>query len=123
MLSSGFQDAFYRKAQRVRTLIIRQYEEAFRQCDIIATPVTTDGAFEKGSFTDPLREYLEDVYTIPANLAGVPAISVPAGFTPKGQPLGIQLTGPQLGDTNLFVFARAFEQATLPQPPMPELAK
>lgn len=123
VLSSGFQDAFYRKAQRVRTLIIRQYEEAFRTCDVIATPVTTDGAFEQGSITDPLREYLEDIYTIPANLGGVPAISVPAGFTPKGQPLGIQLTGPQKRDVDVFVFAHAFEQATAPVPAFPALAE
>lgn len=123
VLSSGFQDAFYRKAQRVRTLIIRQYEEAFRHCDIIASPVTTDGAFEIGSITDPLREYLEDIYTIPVNLGGVPAISVPAGFTPKGQPLGIQLTGPQKHDVDVLAFARAFEQATAPEPAMPEIAK
>ncbi|MDP1836680.1 MAG: Asp-tRNA(Asn)/Glu-tRNA(Gln) amidotransferase subunit GatA [Chlamydiales bacterium] len=123
VLSSGFQDAFYRKAQRVRTLIIRQYEEAFRNCDVIATPVTTDGAFETGSITDPLREYLEDIYTIPANLGGVPAISVPAGFTPKGQPMGFQLTGPQQRDVDVLTFAYAFEQATAPNPAMPELAK
>ncbi len=123
VLSAGFQDAYYRKAQRVRTLIIRQYEEAFRQCDVVATPVTTDGAFVKGSITDPLMEYLEDIYTIPANLGGVPAISVPAGFTPKGQPLGIQLSGPQQGDVVVFAIAHAFEQATAPDPSMPELAK
>ncbi len=123
VLSAGFQDAYYRKAQKVRTLIIRQYEEAFKKCDLVATPVTTDGAFDIGSINDPLREYLEDIYTIPANLAGVPAISVPAGFTMKGQPLGLQLVGPQQGDVGVFAAAHAFEQATAPEPHLPELAK
>lgn len=123
VLSAGFQDAFYRKAQKVRTLIIRQYEEAFRNCDIVATPVTIDGAFDSGSISDPLREYLEDIFTIPANLAGVPAISVPAGFTAKGQPLGLQLSGPQKHDVDVFAVAHAFERATTPQPHLPELAK
>ncbi len=123
VLSSGFQDAYYRKAQKVRTLIIRQFEAAFATCDLVVTPVTTDGAFEQGSISDPLREYLEDIFTIPANLAGIPAISVPSGFTEKGQPLGIQFMGPQKRDVDVFASAYAFERATTPQASIPELAK
>ncbi len=123
VLSSGYQDAYYRKAQKVRTLVIRAYEAAFEKCDVVATPVTSGGAFELGSITDPLREYLEDTYTIPANLAGIPAISVPGGFTADGLPIGIQFAGPQKGDTKVFRFAHAFEQVHSPQPPIPELAK
>ena len=123
VLSSGYQDAYYRQAQRVRTLIIRQYEQAFTQCDIIASPVAPRGAFQCGSIKDPLQEYLEDIFTIPANLAGIPAISVPAGLTSDGKPLGLQLAGPQRADVSVFRIAHAFEQAHSPTPALPELAE
>lgn len=122
VLSSNFHEALYCKAQRVRTLIIGQYNEAFTKCDVIASPVTADGAFERGSITDPLREYLEDIYTIPASLAGMPAVSVPAGFSPKGQPLGLHLTAAQKQEGTLFRFAHAFEQPSLYNA-IPEIAK
>ncbi len=110
VLSAGYQDAYYRKAQRVRTLIIRSYEKAFEACDCVVTPVTPFAAFELGSIKDPLQMYLEDIYTISANLAGVPAASVPCGFSSEGKPIGIQILGPQKHDVRVFQFAHAFEK-------------
>lgn len=112
VLSSGYQDAYYRKAQKVRTLMIRKFQEAFKKCDLVATPVSTAGAFEIGAIKDALQMYLEDIYTIPANLAGIPAVSVPCGFTKEGKPFGLQLSGPQKMDTAVIAAAYAFEQAT-----------
>lgn len=112
VLSAGYQDAYYRKAQKVRTLLIRKFNEAFKKCDLVATPVTPSGAFEIGAIKDPLQMYLEDIYTIPANLAGIPAVSVPCGFTEKGMPFGLQLSGPQKMDGNVIAAAYAFEKAT-----------
>lgn len=110
VLSAGYQDAYYRKAQKVRTLIIRSYEKAFEQCDCVATPVSPFAAFELGSIKDPLQMYLEDIYTISANLAGIPSVSVPCGFTSDGKPLGIQLMGPQKQDVRVLQFAHALEK-------------
>jgi aspartyl-tRNA(Asn)/glutamyl-tRNA(Gln) amidotransferase subunit A len=110
VLSSGYQEAYYKKAQQVRTLMIQKYQEAFRHCDLIATPVTTGDAFKIGSIQDPLKMYLEDIYTIGANLAGLPALVVPGGFTEAKKPVGFMLTGPQRGDRLTFQFARAFEE-------------
>lgn len=112
VLSAGYQNAYYKKAQKMRTLIIQQYREAFNRCDIVATPVSTHAAFEFGAFQDPLQMYLEDIYTVPINLAGLPAISVPGGFTKEGKPIGLQLIGPQKHDVRLFQVASAFEKAT-----------
>lgn len=109
VLSSGYQDAYYKKAQKVRTLIIRQYNEAFKNCDMIATPTSPFDAFEVGSIHDPLQMYLQDIYTISINLAGLPAISVPNGLSEKGKPLGLQLIGPQKSDAKVLSFAHAFE--------------
>lgn len=111
VLSSGYQEAYYKKAQQVRTRIIQKYREAFQRCDVIATPATPGDAFELGSIQDPLKMYLEDIYTIGANLAGLPALVVPAGFTQVHKPLGFMLTGPQRADRLTFQFARVFEQA------------
>jgi len=122
VLSSGYQDAFYRKAQKVRSLIIRQYREAFNRCDLIAMPVAPSAAFEIGAKKDPLQEYLEDIYTISANLAGVPAISIPAGFTATGMPVGLQLTGNQVSDTDVCRAAAAFTRATNFSTAMPKLS-
>jgi aspartyl-tRNA(Asn)/glutamyl-tRNA(Gln) amidotransferase subunit A len=112
MLSSGYQDAYYRHAQKVRTLIIRKFEAAYEKCSIIAMPVSPVAAFPIGSVQDPLQMYLADIYTIAANLAGVPAISVPSGFDKSGKPWGLQLLGPQLCDGEVLAAAHAFEQAT-----------
>jgi aspartyl-tRNA(Asn)/glutamyl-tRNA(Gln) amidotransferase subunit A len=97
VLSAGYQDAYYRKAQRVRTLMIESYKAAFRQCDLIAMPTTSGTAFARGSVQDPLKMYLQDLYTIGSNLAGVPSISIPIGHL-EGLPYGMQLSGPQKAD-------------------------
>jgi aspartyl-tRNA(Asn)/glutamyl-tRNA(Gln) amidotransferase subunit A len=112
VLSSGYKDAYYKKAQQVRTLIIQTYQKIFEQCDLIATPVSPYPAFEIGAIQDPLQMYLADIFTIPANLAGLPAISVPSGFTQDGKPIGLQLTGPQRQDVRVCRAAHAFEKAT-----------
>jgi aspartyl-tRNA(Asn)/glutamyl-tRNA(Gln) amidotransferase subunit A len=112
VLSAGFQDAYYRRAQKVRTLVIRSFQEAFEQCDTIAMPVAPSSAFPLGAISDPLQMYLQDIFTIPANLAGLPAISVPSGFDPAGLPLGLQLIAPQMHDVPLLQYAYAYEQAT-----------
>ena len=112
VLSSGYKEAYYKKAQQVRTLIINKYREAFSQCDVIATPVAPTTAFEIGSIKDPIQMYLEDIYTIGANLGGLPAISIPSGFSSDKKPFGLQLLGPQLGDAKVCQVAYAFEQAT-----------
>lgn len=120
VLSSGYQEAYYRQAQKVRTLIITKYTEAFSSCDLIATPVVPSPAFELGSIKDPIQMYLEDIYTIGANLAGLPAISVPSGFTTHKLPLGLQLLGPQLADRRVCQAAYAFQEATKYYKEMPE---
>ena len=120
VLSSGYKEAYYRQAQKVRALIIQKYEEAFSDCDIIATPVTPNACFELGSIQDPLQMYLEDIYTIGLNLAGLPGMSVPSGFTQDKKPLGLQLIGPQMGDVLTVQAAYNFQQATNYHTAIPE---
>lgn len=120
VLSAGYFDAYYRKAQKVRTLVMRDFEEAFKQVDVILTPVAPTAAFAIGAHTDdPVQMYLEDILTVPVNLAGVPGMSVPCGFsknvTPSGVeelPIGMQLIGPQWGEETILRAGYAFEQAT-----------
>lgn len=112
VLSSGYQDAYYRRAQKVRSLIIRQFKQVFQECHIIATPTSPFSAFELGKIQDPLQMYLQDIYTIPANLAGLPAISIPSGFCSKNRPLGLHLTGPYLHDADVLRVAHHFEEQT-----------
>lgn len=112
VLSSGFQDAYYKKAQKVRTLIIEKYNEAFSKCDLIAMPVSPFPAFPIGAIHEPLQLYLQDIYTISVNLAGLPAISVPSGFNPERKPFGLQLIGPQRADGKVLQAAHLFENAT-----------
>jgi aspartyl-tRNA(Asn)/glutamyl-tRNA(Gln) amidotransferase subunit A len=110
-LSAGYFDAYYGQAQKVRTLIIRDYEEAFARFDVLVSPTSPTTAFRLGERTDdPLAMYLADVFTIPADLAGVPAISVPCGVDSKGLPVGLQLTAPVLEEARLLRAAHAFEQ-------------
>jgi aspartyl-tRNA(Asn)/glutamyl-tRNA(Gln) amidotransferase subunit A len=109
-LSAGYYDAYYVSAQRVRTLIIRDYEQAFARCDVLLSPTTPTAAFEIGAKTaDPLAMYLNDIFTVPANLAGVPALSMPGGLDDQGLPVGVQLVAPLLGEAVLFRAARALE--------------
>ncbi|HQR38036.1 MAG TPA: Asp-tRNA(Asn)/Glu-tRNA(Gln) amidotransferase subunit GatA [Blastocatellia bacterium] len=112
VLSSGYYDAYYDKALRVRTLIERDFSTAFQRCDVIATPASPTVAFPLGAKTaDPLQMYLSDIYTITANLAGVPGISVPCG-TSEGLPVGLQLLAPHFGEVQMLRAARAVERAT-----------
>lgn len=112
VLSAGYKDAYYKKAQKVRSLIIQSYKEAFKQCDLIAMPTSPFTTFEVGSIKDPLQMYLEDIYTISVNLAGLPAISVPSGFSKENKPFGLQLTGPQNQDSRVLSASHAYEMAT-----------
>jgi aspartyl-tRNA(Asn)/glutamyl-tRNA(Gln) amidotransferase subunit A len=112
VLSAGQIEAHHKKAQQVRTLIIRQIAEAFSACDLIAMPCSPCPAFKLGSIQDPMEMYLQDFYTIAANLAGLPAISVPAGWNKDGKPLGLQLIGPQMYDDTVLQMAHHFESAT-----------
>ena len=112
VLSAGFQDAYYKKAQKVRTLMLDAFDDAFSHCDAVLLPVAPSGAFESGSIHDPVEMYLQDIFTIPADLAGLPAISVPSGFDGRGMPLGFQIIGPQMCDVPVLQYAYAYEQAT-----------
>jgi aspartyl-tRNA(Asn)/glutamyl-tRNA(Gln) amidotransferase subunit A len=112
VLSAGYYDAYYRKAQQVRTLLRRDFEEAFRGCDLIATPTMPEVAFRLGERTaDPLRMYLSDVYTVSANLAGLPGVSLPCGFA-SGLPVGLQLLAPPLEEARLLRAADAYQRRT-----------
>ncbi len=112
-LSAGYYDAYYNQAQKVRTLIKRDFEAAFQTVDAIATPVAPTTAFCIGEHTDdPLAMYLEDVFTLPANLAGVPGLAFPVGFDSQGLPIGMQLMGPHFGEEVLFRLAHAYQQVT-----------
>jgi len=112
-LSAGYYDAYYNQAQKVRTLIKRDFEAAFQAVDAIATPVAPTTAFRIGEHTDdPLAMYLEDVFTLPANLAGVPGLAFPVGFDAQGLPIGMQLMGPHFGEEVLFHIAHAYQQVT-----------
>jgi len=112
-LSSGYYDAYYAKAQRVRTLIKRDFDRAFERADVIATPTAPTPAFRLGEKTqDPLQMYLSDIFTISVNLAGVPALSMPCGFSPEGLPIGLQLIGKTFDEETVLRAAFAYEQAT-----------
>ena len=112
VLSSGYYDAYYAKAQKVRALVKRDYAKAFGSCDAILTPTTPGPAFKLGEKSDdPLAMYLNDIYTVSANLAGVPAISVPCGLTSDGLPMGLQLVGDFWSEPLLFNLAHTFERA------------
>jgi len=112
-LSAGYYDAYYLKAQQVRTLIRRDYETAFRSVDVVAMPTSPTAAFKLGERTaDPLQMYLADVFTVSANLTGLPAISVPCGFTRDRLPIGLQFTGRMMDEATLLRTGDAFERAT-----------
>ncbi|HKE19697.1 MAG TPA: Asp-tRNA(Asn)/Glu-tRNA(Gln) amidotransferase subunit GatA [Kofleriaceae bacterium] len=112
-LRSGYYDAYYKKAQQVRALIAADYERAFAEVDLIATPTSPTAAFRLGEKTqDPVTMYLADVFTLGAPLAGLPGISVPCGFTPEGLPVGLQLLARALDEATLVRAAAAFERAT-----------
>lgn len=110
VLSSGYYDAYYKKAQKVRGLIKRDFDEAFKKVDVILSPTTTDVAFKLGErVDDPIKMYLQDIFTISANLAGIPGISIPAGFA-DGLPVGVQLLGKAFDEGTLLKASFAFEK-------------
>ncbi|MFQ5474159.1 MAG: amidase family protein, partial [Dehalococcoidia bacterium] len=116
-LSAGYYDAYYLKAQKVRTVIRREFDAAFEDHDVLVSPVTPTPAFKIGEKTDdPLQMYLNDVFTIPANIAGLPGISVPCGFvdSPDGKrlPVGVQVLAKPFDEESMFRVAYAYEQST-----------
>src|ERR1700742_1389311 len=112
VLSSGYYDAYYARAQKLRTLIKRDFEQAFEVCDVLLTPTTPGPAFEMGAKTsDPVEMYLQDVFTVTVNLAGLPGISVPAGLTANGLPLGLQLIGKAFDEATVLRAGLAIENA------------
>ncbi len=121
-LSAGYYDAYYAQAQKVRTLIRRDFEQAFEQVDLIAAPVAPTTAFRIGEHgDDPLAMYLEDVFTLPANLAGVPGLAFPVGFDPQGLPIGMQLMGRHFQEHLLFQATHAYQQVTTWHQSVPDL--
>jgi aspartyl-tRNA(Asn)/glutamyl-tRNA(Gln) amidotransferase subunit A len=109
-LSAGYYDAYYVKASRVRTLLRRDFLKAFEQVDLLVCPTTPSPAFRLGEkIDDPLEMYLSDVFTATINLAGVPALSLPCGFTAGGLPIGCQIIGPDFSEGTIFRAARALE--------------
>jgi aspartyl-tRNA(Asn)/glutamyl-tRNA(Gln) amidotransferase subunit A len=112
-LSAGYYDAYYKKSQQVRTLIKRDFDEAFKSVDIIATPTAPTAAFKIGEKSaDPLQMYLSDIFTISVNLAGIPGISIPCGFTKNNLPIGLQLLGRHFDEESVLHASFAYEQAT-----------
>jgi aspartyl-tRNA(Asn)/glutamyl-tRNA(Gln) amidotransferase subunit A len=121
-LSTGYYDAYYGQAQKVRTLVRRDFEAAFARVDLLAAPTTPSVAFTHGDKADPLAMYMNDVYTIPASMTGLPAVSVPCGFSAAGLPIGLQLIGRALDEPTLLRAAHAYEQATPWRERHPELS-
>jgi aspartyl-tRNA(Asn)/glutamyl-tRNA(Gln) amidotransferase subunit A len=121
-LSAGYYDAYYLKAQKGRTLIKRDFDNAFQSVDVIAAPTAPRAAFKIGEkVNDPLQMYLEDVFTLPGSLAGICGISVPCGFDPHGLPIGLQILGPAFGEERILQTAYAYEQSTEWHKRQPEL--
>jgi aspartyl-tRNA(Asn)/glutamyl-tRNA(Gln) amidotransferase subunit A len=113
VLSAGYYDAYFRKASQVRTLIIQDFRQAFEQVDLILTPVAPTTAFRRGEKTDdPLQMYLTDIFTISANLAGIPGLALPCGFSSQGLPIGLQILGNHFEEEKILQAGWAFEQAT-----------
>ncbi len=113
VLSHGYYDAYYLRAMKVRTLIKQDFDKVFEEFDCVVTPTSPTPAFKIGEkIKDPLKMYLSDIYTISANLAGIPAISIPCGFTKKGLPVGLQILAKPFNEELLLKVAHAYEQAT-----------
>jgi aspartyl-tRNA(Asn)/glutamyl-tRNA(Gln) amidotransferase subunit A len=121
-LSAGYYDAYYGKAQSVRTLVRREFAAAFARVDLIVAPTTPNVAFKHGEKEDPLSMYLNDVFTIPGNLSGIPGVSVPCGFNASGLPIGLQLLGRPLDEARVLRAAYAYEQATTWRSRRPDLS-
>jgi aspartyl-tRNA(Asn)/glutamyl-tRNA(Gln) amidotransferase subunit A len=115
-LSAGYYDAYYLKAQKVRTLLTRDFEEAFHKVDAIVTPTSPTAAFRLGEKSnDPLAMYLADIYTVTADLAGIPGISIPCGETSEKLPIGLQILGKHFDEATILRLAHSYEQANLRQ--------
>ncbi len=113
MLSAGYHDAYYGRAQKVRTLLRQDFASAFEQVDLMIGPTTPTTAFRLGERTrDPLAMYMSDVFTVTANLTGLPALSIPCGTDPEGLPIGAQLIGPPLAEQRLLSVGRRIELQT-----------
>jgi aspartyl-tRNA(Asn)/glutamyl-tRNA(Gln) amidotransferase subunit A len=112
VLSAGYYDAYYGQAQKVRTLVRRDFDQAFARVDLLVAPTTPGVAFKMGEKEDPLQMYLNDIFTIPVNLAGLPGVSIPGGFTQTGLPIGLQLIGRAFDEATLLRAARAYQQVT-----------
>jgi len=112
VLSAGYYDAYYGQAQKVRTLVRRDFEQAFERVDLLVAPTTPGVAFRMGEKEDPLQMYLNDIFTIPVNLAGLPGVSIPGGFTVGGLPIGLQLIARAFDEATLLRAAHAYQQAT-----------
>jgi len=113
VLSHGYYDAYYLQAQKLRRLIAEDFSAAYRDCDVILGPTTPTTAFALGSkLDDPVQMYLNDIYTIPAPLAGLPALSIPCGFDAQGLPIGLQLTGNYFSEAQLLGVAHRYQQAS-----------
>ena len=124
VLSAGYYDAYYLKAQQVRTLINSDYDRALERVDLVAMPTSPTAAFPLGErMADPIQMYLADIFTVGANLAGLPAISVPCGFTPEGLPVGLQLTGRRMDEAAVLRTAAAYERVTTWNAELPAVAK
>jgi aspartyl-tRNA(Asn)/glutamyl-tRNA(Gln) amidotransferase subunit A len=113
VLSHGYYDAYYLKAQKVRRLVTNDFAHAFEQCDLILGPVAPTAAFNLGEKNDdPVQMYLSDIYTLSANLAGLPAMSVPAGFAANGRPIGLQIIGNYFDEARMLNVAHQFQQVS-----------
>ena len=112
VLSAGYYDAYYLRAQKIRALILKDFTDVFARVDALLTPTAPSAAFAQGEkMDDPIKMYLNDLFTVPANLAGVPAISVPAGLDANGLPLGLQVIGKPFDEETVFAVSAALEQA------------
>ena len=112
MLSHGYYDAYYIKAQKVRRMIAQEFDQAFQKVDAIISPVTTSTAYDFGSNKDPVSAYLSDLYTVPMSLAGLPCMSMPCGIHSNGRPIGVQITCARFNEAKMLGIAHAWQQAT-----------
>ena len=122
VLSAGYYDAYYLKATKVRIKIIEDFEKAFKEVDAIIAPVSPTPAFKIGEkASDPLKMYLADIFTVAANIAGIPGLAIPSSFNKKELPLGFQLLGPKFSEETLFFLGEKFEKATSYKPKVAKL--
>ena len=112
VLSAGYYDAYYGQAQKVRTLVRRDFDRAFEKVDLLVAPTTPGVAFKMGEKADPLQMYLNDIFTVPVSLAGLPGVSIPGGFTQAGLPIGLQLIGRAFDEATLLRAAHAYQSVT-----------